>query len=160
MEQFYEFNEITMNHELEKNEPLLTHVAVYLLLVKDEQILLSRRYQTGWEDGMYTLVAGHVDRGETILSAMIREGEEEVGIVLDKDDLAVVHVMNRKSNRPYVDFFIKANFWEGEPTIIEPDKCDSMRWFPISNLPTNTLPHVAQALEFIQNGVYFSEVGF
>lgn len=149
-----------MSHELEKNEPLLTHVAVYLLLVKDERILLSRRHKTGWEDGMYTLVAGHVDRGETILSAMIREGKEEAGILLDEDDLAVVHVMNRKSNKPYVDFFIKTTSWEGEPTIIEPSRCDDMQWFPISNLPTNTLPHVVQALEFVQNGIYFSEVGF
>ncbi|MDP4011970.1 MAG: NUDIX domain-containing protein [Candidatus Roizmanbacteria bacterium] len=148
------------NHELEKNEPLLTHLAVYLLLIKDEQLLLSRRYQTSWQDGMYTLIAGHVDRGETIRKAMIREGEEEAGIVLTEDDLDVVHVMNRKSNRPYVDFFIKANSWKGEPTIIEPNRCGDMQWFPISNLPTNTLPHVAQALEFIQNGIYFSEVGF
>ncbi|PIZ64361.1 NUDIX hydrolase [Candidatus Roizmanbacteria bacterium CG_4_9_14_0_2_um_filter_39_13] len=148
------------NHELEKNEPLLTHLAVYLLLIRDEKLLLSRRYKTGWEDGMYTFIAGHVDRGETIRKAMIREGKEEARIVLAEDDLAVVHVMNRKSNRPYVDFFIKATSWKGEPTIIEPDRCDDMQWFPMSNLPTNTLPHVAQALEFIQNGIYFSEVGF
>jgi 8-oxo-dGTP pyrophosphatase MutT (NUDIX family) len=149
-----------MNHELEQPEELLTNLAVYLFLIKDEHVLLSRRYQTGWGDGNYTFISGHVDNGETIINAMVREAKEEAGIKLDRHDLDIVHVMNRKSNKPYVDFFIQATSWKGEPTIIEPNRCDDMQWFPISNLPTNTLPHVAQALEFIQNGVYFSEVGF
>lgn len=35
--------------------------AVYLLLIKENQILLLKRANTGYEDGKYSLVAGHMD---------------------------------------------------------------------------------------------------
>ena len=36
-------------------------VAVHLLLVKDNKVLLLRRFNTGYEYGNYSVVAGHVD---------------------------------------------------------------------------------------------------
>ncbi len=69
---------------------------VYLVLIREERILLLRRYQTGYEDGNYSLVAGHVEAEETCKEAMIREAEEEAGIEIDYENLEVVHVMHRK----------------------------------------------------------------
>jgi 8-oxo-dGTP pyrophosphatase MutT (NUDIX family) len=40
--------------------------AVHLLLIKNDQILLLRRFNTGWQDGFYSLPAGHVDAGESV----------------------------------------------------------------------------------------------
>ena len=51
-------------------------VAVHLLLVKEGKILLLRRSNTGYEDGMYSIVAGHIDGDEDVKSAMIREAKE------------------------------------------------------------------------------------
>ena len=50
-------------------------VAVHLFLVQDGRILLLRRYNTGYEDGNYSVVAGHIDGGEKLKSAMVREGQ-------------------------------------------------------------------------------------
>lgn len=43
------------------SERFLIRSAVYLILLKKNKILLARRFKTGWKDGHYSLVAGHID---------------------------------------------------------------------------------------------------
>ena len=72
-------------------------VAVHLFLMKENKILLSRRYNTGFQDGNYSLVAGHMEENETIKQAMIREALEEANIILDSEKLEIIQVMHRKT---------------------------------------------------------------
>ncbi|HIE41446.1 MAG TPA: NUDIX domain-containing protein, partial [Candidatus Aenigmarchaeota archaeon] len=60
---------------------------VYLVLIKDNKILLSRRFNTGFHDGEYSFPAGHLDGNETLIQAMVREAKEEIGIELKPEDL-------------------------------------------------------------------------
>lgn len=140
----------------------MLRVACYLLLIKSGKILLLRRFSTGWEDGKYSLIAGHLDGGETVKQAMVREAKEEAGINLNPKDLYVVHVMHRKSNNDleYIDFFLVADKWRGIPQILETDRCDDMRWFSLKDLPKNTLLHVKQAIQNYYNKISFSEFGW
>jgi 8-oxo-dGTP diphosphatase len=142
-------------------ERFTLRVAVYLFLIKDDKILLSRRYKTGWMDGRYSLVAGHVDEGETISEAMIRETFEETKVKINKEDLIPATVIHRKSSdMEYIDFFFVSEKWEGEPTIGEPEKCDQLKWFPISELPDELLPFIKDAFEKYKKGISFFESGW
>lgn len=132
----------------------------HLILIRDGKILLSRRFNTGWGDGLYSVVAGHLDGNETFRQAMVREAKEEAGIDVDVADLEVVHVVHRKSDDERVDLFMRAGRWGGEPRIMEPDKCDDMGWFGLDALPEKMVPYVRQAIENITNGVYYSEHGW
>jgi len=138
--------------------------ASYLVLVKNDTILLSRRYNTGYEDGNYNLPAGHVERGETCTYALVREVKEEIGIVLMPQDVRVVHVMHRKSGNDALgermDIFYVAKRWSGEIINEEPNKCDDISWFSLSNLPKNLTPYIRQALEHMQKEVFYSEFGW
>lgn len=140
--------------------------ACYLVLIRDGRTLLLRRYNTGYEDGNYSLVAGHLDGQETFRRAMAREAEEEGGIILNPNDLKVIHVMHRLSIpeepdlRERVDVFITSDKWDGEPKNMEPHKCDDLSWFPLDKLPKNIIPYIGQALECVKNNIFYSEFGF
>ncbi len=132
----------------------------YLILIKHGKILLSRRCNTGFEDGKYGLVAGHVEENETFKEALAREAFEESGVLVS-EDMDVVHVMHRKASSDIrVDVFIQPKKIEGEPKIMEPEKCDDLRWFELDNLPSNTIPYIRQAIGCIQKKIFYSEHGW
>lgn len=135
-------------------------VAVHLFLLQDDRVLLLRRFNTGWEDGNYSVPAGHVDAGETVTAAAIREAFEEVGVSLRPQDAQVVHVMNRKSDDERIDFFLRVSGWTGEIVNREPDKCDDLQWCPVTSLPGNLIPYVKQGLENFRDGIPYSEFGW
>ena len=135
--------------------------AVYILLEQDGKILLGRRCNTGYEDGNYQVPAGHVDEGELPTEAMVREIKEEIGVDIIQSDLELLHVSYRPKhdntdNR--VDFFFKAEKWNGEVKNMEPHKCDDLQWFPLNKLPENMTFHVREALECIQKRIFFKEI--
>lgn len=135
-------------------------VAVHLFFLRGSEILLLRRYNTGYEDGNYSVVAGHVDAGETVTQAAIREAGEEAGVVVEAGDIQIVHVMNRKAENERIDFFMLVRRWSGEITNMEPHKCDQLAWCPIAELPPNTIPYVRHGIECFQNGIDYSEFGW
>lgn len=136
--------------------------AVYLILEKRGKILVARRCNTGYQDGNYQVPAGHVEEGELPKEALIREAKEEIGIVLSKNDLEFVHVSYRPKHDETgdrVDFFFKADKWNGEVINAEPEKCDDLKWVDYDELPENMTPHVKDAIESYRKGVFFKELG-
>lgn len=136
-------------------ERLKLKVAVYLMLVRNGQILLARRCNTGWQDGNYSLPSGHVDPDETIIQALIRETKEEVGVTLKPEEVELVHVMHRMNI--YIDFYFVCKKWQGEPENLEPAKCDDLKWFTLKDLPENIVMSVKQAINNYQEKTSFSE---
>jgi len=135
-------------------------VTVHLLFFREEQILLLRRFNTGFRDGEYSVPAGHLDGGETVVAAAVREAKEEVGVKIGAGDLGFSSVMHRIEGDERVDFFVHIYKWQGEPFNAEPDKCDDLLWADINQLPPNTVPYVKQAIWNHLNAVQFDEYGW
>lgn len=135
--------------------------AVYLLFMRDGNLLMLRRANTGYADGKLSLVAGKLDGNEEVKHAAIREAEEECGLKLTAEDVEVVSVMHRLSDTgEWIDFFLTVNRWEGEPVNKEPDKCSEMSWFPLDQLPDDTIPHVRKAIRNVLEGVFYDSYGW
>lgn len=78
--------------------------SVHLFLLRDQHVLLLRRFNTGYEDGNSSVPAGHLDGGEQIKQAAFREAREETGIEIAPENLEVVGIMHRKAEDERIDF--------------------------------------------------------
>jgi 8-oxo-dGTP pyrophosphatase MutT (NUDIX family) len=132
-------------------------VTVHLLFLREDRILLLRRFNTGYADGQYSVPAGHLDGGETVLAAAQREAQEETGLRIDLENMAFSSVVHRMEDEERVDFFVHVLTWQGEPANTEPDKCDELRWVNIDELPENVIPYVRKAIENHRAGIPFQE---
>lgn len=118
-------------------------VAVYAVVMNERnEILLLRRANTGYRDGYYDLPAGHLEEGETLRQATLRELKEETGLEAHEDDLEFLELLHRFSaDRVYLDVFFRVQTWVGEAAIKEPEKCDHLGWFSVDALPEMIVPH-------------------
>jgi 8-oxo-dGTP diphosphatase len=134
--------------------------AAHLLLRRNNELLLLRRKNTGYEDGNYSVVAGHIEANESPKTAMIREAREEAGIIIKPEDLGMAVVIYRLSNEERLDFFFTTETWRGEINNMEPNKCDDLSWFNVNDLPKNVIPYVSEAIKCYQKGIKYSEFGW
>ena len=133
--------------------------AVYLIPRDGDKALLSLRQNTGWKDGWYSLVAGHVEAGEAAEQAMVREAKEEAGIDVVPADLRHVYTMHRVADDAtdeYVDVFFECRQWNGEIRNTEPEKCGELRWTALDDLPDNTLKYIRHVLTHYPTGETYS----
>lgn len=128
--------------------------AVHVIFEHDGMILLHRRSNTGFCDGLFDIPSGHIEQGETPRIAAVREVLEEIGVEITINDLEFVHVASRMGiDRERIDFYFKASRWTGTPFNAEPDKCTEIRWFANDALPEDMVPHVRETLTIISQGM-------
>ncbi len=130
-----------------KQTPFL---ASYCLLRRGDQILLQRRFNTGYLDGCWALPSGHVHEGEDALAAASRELREETGLLVDPTRWRFVCAMHRQTTLTIIDLFFTADELDGTPVIAEPDKCDGLDYFPITQLPKPLAGYIALAIDCLQ----------
>jgi len=144
---------------MSRSERFQLKCAAYVIPRRGDDVLLSLRKNTGWMDGYYSLIAGHLEARETIEEAAIREAKEEGGVALHKENLQFVHVLHRLKDDPkdgYIDMFFECHDWDGEFVNAEPDKCGGLEWFDVNHLPDNILPYIKDVIEMSVGRVYFS----
>ncbi|MEV0830163.1 NUDIX hydrolase [Nonomuraea rubra] len=125
-------------------------------------MLLAQRQGTGYADGWWNLPSGHLEEGETIDQAVIREAREEIGITLQADALRFVHLCHFRNpeGQARMGTFFEARTWQGEPYNAEPHKCSRIAWFPFNQLPDQTYPYTAAGVAEYVRGSAYAAVGW
>lgn len=136
---------------------VLLVAASYVVLRNGDHVLLQLRRGTGYLDGHWATLAGHLERDESAHDAAIREAREEAGIEIGHADLRPLTTLHRyEVGGPQVeqrcDFFFETTTWAGEPTVQEPAKCAAMQWFPLDGLPEPVVPHELVVLRALRDG--------
>ena len=135
--------------------------SIYLIIKNSEgKILLQRRQGTKLWPGFLALPAGHVDEGENVYDAAIREAREELSITITKQDIIDSFVVNRrnKSLAPYFDVYFEILSYEGKIKINEPEKCSELKWVDINNLPDDMIDFEIDAIRNRQKNIMFSTI--
>jgi 8-oxo-dGTP diphosphatase len=137
-------------------------VDVHVLLVRDDELLLSRRRSADEFDGRWHLPAGKLEMGESATVGAVREAREEIGVEIDPDDLRFVHASHvvGSGREPRLGLFFETSQWVGEPVNREPDKCYELRWFPLDELPDDIIEYPLTAIRARTRGERYSERGW
>ena len=105
-----------------------------LLILNDNKILLAEK-KRGFGIGKFNGIGGKVEKDETIEEAMIRETQEEIGVIpTDFTKMATITFdewVNDEENQVIMSVFVAQNFMG---KIIETDEMRP-KWFNISDIP-------------------------
>ena len=135
--------------------------AAYVVLCRPgadhHEVLLLQRRGTGYMDGYWATLAGHVDPGESVHEAAVREAAEEAGVAIDPADLVPLTAMHRFERggpavEQRIDMFFTTTRWRGVPAVREADKAAAMGWFPLDELPEPVVPHERVVLDTLAAG--------
>lgn len=135
---------------------------VNVILRKGNEVLFLLRKNTGWQDGLYGLPAGHVEAGENFRQAACREAKEEIGVDLKPDQLKHKLTFHQVDERGgvRVGVYFEVTDWSGEPYNAEPDKHSKMAWFDINSLPEEVIETTRLKFDQIKNGAQYVEYGW
>lgn len=134
---------------------------VHLILINPAgEVLFGQRDNTGYEDGAWHIPSGHLEAGESVVTALIREAREEIGILIEEKDAEFAHIMHNSSGGGRAAFFFTVQRWAGVPENREPDKCKGLRWFPLGSLPEHMIGYCRATLGDITANRPFSVYGW
>ncbi|MCO8277389.1 NUDIX domain-containing protein [Actinoplanes sp. TRM 88003] len=107
----------------------------------DGRVFLARRGPAARNEvGLWEFPGGMVDFGETLAAAVVREFDEEYGLVVEVTGLIGVsdHILPAEGQH-WVSPSYTARQVGGIPTIREPAKCTEIGWFRLDSLPEEQL---------------------
>lgn len=108
-------------------EKYKTNVSVCLLAIDpNNQVLLTRRYNTGYQDGKYEFPSGHIEKGETAIEGVEREAKQENDITIDVDSTEYVGCVDNNKTGKHFNLLFKCSSITGEAKIMEPEECDDL----------------------------------
>ncbi len=136
-----------------KYDSVVIKVGVQCILSKDGGILLGKRINR-FGDGHWGLPGGHLERGETILEAAARELEEETGLeVLSSRVVAISDPV--PENNYHLQIGVLVDKWNGTPSIMEPDACGALSFFPLDKLPEPIFVSAKPIIQKFKDGLLY-----
>ena len=121
-------------------------LTVLCLLTDGSRLLLQNRVKADWKG--YTLPGGHVEKGESIVDAVIREMKEETGLTVIAPRLSGVKQFPIDGGR-YIVFLFRAERYEGT---LRASEEGAMEWIDAAQLPgLATVDDFAELLQVIND---------
>lgn len=123
-------------------------VGVAVIVRRGDRVLLGLRRSTSHGDGVWQFPGGHLEYGESVEACARREALEETGLhVRITGQGPFTNDVFTAEDRHYVTLFMLAESDDGEPRVMEPDKCERWAWFAWDALPAPLFLPIVNLLE-------------
>jgi len=110
-------------------------VGVGVIVVKDGKVLLQKRIGSHGS-GTWCFPGRHLEFNEELEECARRETLEELGInIKNAKFVAITNDLFKVEGKHYITVFMLVTEYEGEPKIIEPEKCEKWEWCSWHDLP-------------------------
>lgn len=119
-----------------QNYPTMVPVVAVALVNGADEVLMQRRPPHKAHGGLWEFPGGKVEVAETLVSALLREIEEELGIALDAGAVEPLSFAAR-ADQPHVVLLYICRQWRGEPAAIE---ASEIGWFAADRLAMLDMP--------------------
>ncbi|MBD8918411.1 MAG: 8-oxo-dGTP diphosphatase [Lachnospiraceae bacterium] len=117
-------------------------LTVVCLIHNEDSFLLQDRVKEDWKG--YTLPGGHIEPGESIVDAVVRETKEETGLMIKSPRLCGIKQFPIEGGR-YIVFLFETDQFEGK--IVDSDE-GKMYWVKKSELSNvNLVDDFAELIE-------------
>ena len=134
------------------------NIRVRLVVIHDKTVLVQYREK----DKYYHYIGGHLEYGETVEQACVRETKEECGDKVNFEFQKILYIrdfIQLENDEHSVELFIlgNSNNYENLEGLKDPEHLDGsvwLTWLDINRLPDNLLPKTlsARLLKDFNNG--------
>lgn len=116
------------------------------MITKDGKVLLAKRKNSHGE-GEYSFPGGHLEYGELFEACAKRETKEETGINIANIKFQYLANIKKYGETHYVHIGLTADWEQGNPEILEPEKSGPWEWYELNNLPSPIFESCRLAVE-------------
>jgi 8-oxo-dGTP diphosphatase len=139
---------------MQENQP---RVGIGIMIFKEGKVLFGKRKGSHGE-GEYSLPGGHLEYGETMEECIRRETREECGIEIDNVRFQLLRDVMYYMPKHYVQVGFIADWKEGIPAALEPEKFYDLDWYDLSHLPEPLFGPSKNLIESYKSGKNYYSV--
>ena len=138
----------------EPEKEMRPKVGLGVMVLKDGKVLLGKR-KSAHGAGEWAWPGGHMEYMESFEGCAKREVMEETGMKIKNVRFLRLYNLKEYVPKHYVDLGFVAEWQSGEPTILEPEKCERWEWFDMNNLPSPLFATIPSFIEALKTGKNF-----
>lgn len=132
-------------------------VGIGVMILKDGRVLLGKRKGSHGE-GEYAFPGGHLEYMESFEDCARREVDEECGIKIKNIQFQLLANVTKYAPKHYVHIGLLAEWEEGKPEVLEPEKSEFWDWYELDKLPEPMFKMCEIAINSYQTGRNYYDI--
>ena len=121
------------------------------MIMKDGKVLLGKRKGSHGE-GEHSFPGGHLEYMESFGECAKRETREECGIEIENIRFQFLSNVTKYAPKHYAHIGLIADYKNGDPDVLGPEKCESWNWYAIDDLPQPIFEMCQQGIDCYKTG--------
>lgn len=128
---------------------------VLIFNTKNEILLMKRGKKSSNNVGFWSKPGGAIEYGETAVAMAKREIKEETNIEINIwGELPHTDHIIKKEGQQWLSINFLADYKKGKLKIMEPHKCDELKWVSIEKVPKKLEQTTREAIKNYRAGKY------